>query len=68
MIVVYGKSNCPACVDLKRALVSLEKTFDYVDIEKDNEARDEIVSKGFRSVPQVKVNGEWLNNVQEVLF
>lgn len=68
MIEVYGKPNCPACVDLKQALVSLGKSFEYIDISIDENARQEIIDKGYRSVPQVKVDNKWLDNVQEVLF
>lgn len=68
MIEIYGKPNCPACVDLKQALVSLGKPFEYVDISIDENARQELIDKGFRNVPQVKQEGKWLNNVQEVLF
>lgn len=66
-LVVYGKPNCPACVDLKRALDVNEKEYNYVDVVQDTAAYQELVEAGFRSVPQVKFQGSWVADIGEVL-
>jgi len=65
-LVVYGKPNCPACVDLKRALDVNEKEYEYVDIVVDTEAYRELMEAGFRSVPQVKFQGNWVADIGEI--
>lgn len=67
MIEVYGKPDCSQCNDVKGALKMAEKEFSYIDITLDTNAHDEIISNGFRSLPQIKKNGEWVKNFMEVL-
>lgn len=67
-LVVYGKLNCPQCNDLKTALIMNEKEYEYIDIGLDLQARDEIITSGFRSLPQIKKNGEWVTDFMEVLI
>lgn len=66
-IVVYGKPNCPACVDLKRALDVQELQYEYVDVTQDAEALQEMLKKGFKSVPQVKKDGDWVMDYKELI-
>lgn len=65
-IVVYSKSLCPACDDLKKALTDEELEFDVIDVIRDEAARDEVIDAGFRSLPVVKYKGEFVKDVMEV--
>lgn len=66
-LVVYGKPNCPACVDLKRALDMQETDYEYIDVTQDADSFQELLTKGFKSVPQVKKDGNWVMDLTEVL-
>jgi glutaredoxin-like protein NrdH len=55
MYYVYGKQNCPNCVTTKALLEQHNAPYEYIDIAEDNEARERLMSAGFRSVPQVYV-------------
>ena len=54
-IVMYGTTWCPDCARAKQVLNRYKATFEQVDIEKDEKARDYIVkvNKGFQSVPTI---------------
>ena len=54
-IKVYGTTWCPDCVRAKQVLAKKNIPFDWIDIEKDDEARAyvEKVNKGLRSVPTI---------------
>lgn len=65
-IVVFSKAKCPKCDELKAALDSSEIAYTTVMVDFDNMARDELIEAGFRSVPQVKIDGEWVKDMMEV--
>ena len=67
MIIVYGKPDCSQCVSLKKALDKIDKDYEYKDISVDQNAFEELVNNGLRSLPQVKMNGEFLKNIMEVV-
>lgn len=56
-LVVFSKSNCPACEELKAKLKEQETEYVEVKIDTKPEARDFIISKGFRSMPVVFKDG-----------
>lgn len=58
MIVVYSQANCPACEKLKHELTVLGMPFMVVSIDKDQEAKSFLINQGFRSVPQMFINGK----------
>jgi ribonucleotide reductase alpha subunit/glutaredoxin len=58
-VVVYGKPNCPFCDKAKNILKSKGIDFQYIDISVDEKSFEFIRSKGFRTVPQIFVNGEY---------
>jgi glutaredoxin len=57
-LVVFSKDNCPACTQLKTKLSEQNKDFLEVRIDKSESAREYIISKGFRSMPVVFLDGE----------
>lgn len=53
MFLIYSKSNCPKCVELKQFLESKGISFTNVDVEKVPSAKDVLINGGYRTVPQV---------------
>ena len=53
MLTVYSKNNCPFCDRAKALLESKGVDYTEVNIEKDPDARQLLVDKGLRSVPQI---------------
>lgn len=81
MLTVYSKKNCPACVSTEALLMKYMVPFECVKIDEDDEAKQLILSRGFRTVPQiflgddVFVQGGWLGlkemseqQVKELLY
>ena len=60
MITVYSKSQCPNCVRAKELLTRKGVRYVEVNIEADDEAKIFLVDQGFRSVPQINVDGVFL--------
>ncbi len=57
MITVYSKTQCPNCLRAKNLLQQKGVAFAEVNIEIDENARAFLVGQGFRSVPQIFING-----------
>lgn len=60
MITVYSKSQCPNCDRAKDLLTRRGVSYQEINIEVDEEARTFLVNKGYRSVPQIDVDGVFL--------
>ena len=60
MITVYSKNNCPLCVQAKSLLELKGVEFEEVKIDEDIEAREFVVGKGHRTVPQIYQDGKLL--------
>ena len=60
MLKVYSKNNCPFCTQAKNLLNSKNISFEEVKIDEDTQAREFVVSKGHRTVPQIYQDGELL--------
>lgn len=60
MITIYSKSQCPNCVRAKELLTRKGVRYVEVNIEADDEAKVFLVDQGFRSVPQINVDGVFL--------
>ena len=60
MITVYSKNNCPYCVQAKNLLELKGITFEEIKIDEDSEAREFVLGKGHRTVPQIYQDGELL--------
>lgn len=58
--VVYTKPGCPACVGTKRKFDQLGVAYDVVDISEDHDARDYLLTQGFKEMPVVvTARGSW---------
>lgn len=53
MIKVYTKNNCPFCDMAKQLLDSRGVVYESINIELQPEAREFLVTSGYRSVPQI---------------
>lgn len=58
MLTVYSKTVCPFCVNAKNYLKSKHIPFEEINIEKDEQARQFILEKGHRTVPQIYFQGK----------
>lgn len=61
MITVYSKSQCPNCIRAKDLLTGKGVSYVEINIEADDEAKMFLVGNGFRSVPQINVDGVFLD-------
>jgi len=57
-LTVYSKTVCPYCVNAKNLLKSKDIPFEEINIEQDEAARQFILDKGHRTVPQIYFQGE----------
>lgn len=53
MLTVYSKNNCPFCVQAKRLLESKNVPYEEINIEDQPDARQMLLDRGLRSVPQI---------------
>ena len=57
MLTIYSKNHCPFCDQTKALLTHKGIAFEEVKIDENDDARDFVVSKGHRTVPQIYLNG-----------
>lgn len=60
MITLYTKDQCPYCDMAKSFLDSHSFAYEAINIAENNDAKEFIVSRGHRSVPQIYKDGEVL--------
>ena len=58
MLIVYSKNNCSFCVQAKNYLKQKNIEFREVRIDEDTEAKQFILEKGHRTVPQIYLNDD----------
>jgi glutaredoxin 3 len=58
MLTVYSKEVCPYCVKAKNLLALKKIPFQEIDVVKNPDAREKLVSMGLRTVPQIFVNDQ----------
>lgn len=56
MLTVYSKNNCPQCDQVKMLLTTNNIEFNEVRVDHDPLAREFLLAKGHRSVPQLYLN------------
>ena len=56
-VKIYGKKNCPQCEQAKALLDSKSLGYEYIDLGSNIEAMQEARAKGWRSVPQIIIDG-----------
>ena len=65
-IKVFGKKNCPQCEQAKALLESKSLGYEYIDLGSNIEAMQEAKAKGWRSVPQITIDGRHINGYTEL--
>ena len=60
MLIVYSKKDCVFCDRAKSLLVQKGIEFQEIKVDEDQQARDFVVDKGHRTVPQIYFDGELL--------
>lgn len=71
-ITIYSNTGCSKCAMLKRWLSMMELDYNELNISKDSNARDELIQSGRRSLPQVKIDSEFIdyneyNDIADIL-
>ncbi len=56
-IIIYSKVNCMQCNFTKKYLEDKKVDFEVRDVEKSNEALEEVKALGFQSLPVVVAEG-----------
>lgn len=57
---IYTKKNCAGCDQVKALLDSKGLGYEAVDVMLSKDAQTLFREKGFRSVPQIMLNGEFV--------
>lgn len=57
MLTVYSKQHCPFCDRAKALLKNKNIPFEEIRIDEDEDAREFILEKGHRTVPQIYYKG-----------
>lgn len=63
MIVLYSSANCSGCKSLKARLDNWNITYETKQIDSDLEAKNKVLDAGFRTVPQLEINGVFVQNL-----
>lgn len=66
MILLYSKNNCPQCVIAKALLHSRNIEYTELNIETNAAARDVLIEKGLRSLPQLFDRAELVGGVEQI--
>lgn len=63
-VIVYSKPNCTYCEEAKEVLKSRGIQYRVIDVSRDMDALQKLKDAGFRSVPQLYVDGEHIGDSQ----
>ena len=58
MLTVYTKDFCPFCDMAKRQLKQMNISYEEININKDEKAREFLIAEGHRTMPQIYHNGK----------
>lgn len=69
-MIIYTSPNCPKCDELKAVLSAQDKIYEVINVRANPDAFDELIRHGFRSIPQVKIEGKFLSQseIEEFLI
>ena len=57
-IDLYTNTGCSKCKMLKRWLEMKEISYQELNISEDDKARQNLINKGYRQLPQIEIDGE----------
>ncbi|MBO2536684.1 glutaredoxin family protein [Rummeliibacillus suwonensis] len=65
---LYTKTICPKCMFVKSFLkeAGFEGKYELINVDTDEQAKQEIVEAGFLSVPILELNGELIQDVAQM--
>lgn len=64
-VIVYTSSTCPYCVAAKNFLHENNVEFEERNVSESEEARNELIEKGYRGVPVIVVGEEEVVGFEE---
>lgn len=57
-VTIFTSPTCMYCKAAKKYMEEKGVSYEEKDISKDMEARDELIAKGYRGVPIIRIDGE----------
>ncbi len=61
MVTIYGAEWCPPCHTAKAYLNSREIAYEYIDVDKNQDAGREVAMKtGWTAIPIIKIGNEYI--------
>lgn len=67
-VIVYSSDSCPNCENLKKALAIKAIDFQEVNIVQQPDQAQMLRERGFRALPVVNDNGEWMSGFTPTNF
>ncbi|SOC05536.1 glutaredoxin 3 [Ureibacillus xyleni] len=67
MMKLYTKTVCPKCLWIKSELLQAGISFETINIDHDEQAKEKIIEAGLLTVPVVEMDGLFLTDINEIL-
>ena len=67
MYKVYGTKICLYCDKAENLLKTKELPFEKIYIDEDDDAKDYIVKQGFKTVPQIWLDDNWIGGYDDLV-
>lgn len=67
-VIVYSSNSCPNCENLKRALKYKAIDYQEVNVTEQPEQAQMLREQGFRQLPVINDNGEWMSGFTPTNF
>lgn len=67
-VIVYSNDSCPNCENLKKALTIKAIEYQEINIAQQPQEAEMLREKGFRALPVILDNGEWMSGFTPTNF
>jgi len=67
MYKVYGTKICLYCDKAENLLKTKDLPFEKIYIDEDDNAKDYIVKQGFKTVPQIWLDDNWIGGYDDLV-
>ena len=67
MYKVYGTRICLYCDKAENLLRTKDLPFEKIYIDEDDDAKDYIVKQGFKTVPQIWLDDNWIGGYDDLV-
>ena len=67
MYKVYGTKICLYCDKAENLLKTKDLPFEKINIDEDDDAKDYIVKQGFKTVPQIWLDDNWIGGYDDLV-